>query len=138
MAMLDAIPPETKGNIYDLGSGFGGLALLLAKRYPEANIVALELSLFPWLIACTRKMILRRKNVWFLKKDIHTFPLKAANIVMCYLYPGAMQKLDGKFRKELRKNTLIVSNSFSLPNWKEKAVFSAGDLSATKIYLYRS
>ena len=39
-AMFDLIPAGTRGVIYELGSGWGNLALGLAKRFPDCPVVA--------------------------------------------------------------------------------------------------
>ena len=38
-----------------------------------------------------------------------------ADVVMCYLMPDALTKLEKKFKRELRSGTRVVSNRFTFP-----------------------
>ncbi len=44
-AMFALIPTESRGVIYELGSGWGNLASGLAKRFPDCPVVAYEENL---------------------------------------------------------------------------------------------
>ena len=53
-AMLEQIPAEATGAIYELGCGWGTLAIPLARRHPKARVIAYEVSPVPWLVARLR------------------------------------------------------------------------------------
>ena len=53
----------------------------------------------------------RWKNFWH--ADISD-----ANVIFVYLLPNHMEKLASKLKKECKKGTLVVSNSFIFPHWK--------------------
>ena len=44
--------------------------------------------------------------------------LSAATVMVCYLMPDALTKLEDKFRQELRAETRIISNRFTFPNFE--------------------
>jgi len=48
-AMLAALPVKLEGTVYDLGSGWGGMAFALARRYPGCRVTGFEVSPLPWI-----------------------------------------------------------------------------------------
>lgn len=136
-AMFALIPPDTRGVIYELGSGWGNLALALAKRFPDCPVVAYELSPLPWLVSVLWRRLAPRPNLTLRRADFLAAPLGDAAVVCCYLYPGAMRKLGPKLEAELAPGALVLSNSFLVPGWAPVEVRTAGDAYGTKIYLYR-
>lgn len=47
--MLEAIPNDIEGTIFELGPGWGALAFALARRFPRFPVRAFEISPVPWL-----------------------------------------------------------------------------------------
>jgi hypothetical protein len=41
--------------------------------------------------------------------------LSEADVVMCYLMPDALKKLEEKLKKELQSGTRVISNRFAFP-----------------------
>ena len=109
-AMVQLLPNRIEnGVIYELGSGWGGLAFLLAERYPEAKIIALELSPLPYLFSRSRQFIARRPNLKFAHANFYEYDLSNAKAVVCYLFPDGMKKLAQKL-----KNLQTNSSQFEL------------------------
>jgi predicted O-methyltransferase YrrM len=133
LAMLPALPP---GRVYELGSGWGGLAIALARRLPERAVVAVELSPLPWLLTRVRLALAPCPNLILLRGDFHALSLADAALVACYLYPGAMARLRPKLEAELPPGALVVSNSFAVPGWTATDKRIADDQYASPVYLY--
>jgi 16S rRNA A1518/A1519 N6-dimethyltransferase RsmA/KsgA/DIM1 with predicted DNA glycosylase/AP lyase activity len=130
---------DPQGNIiYELGSGWGGLAFTIAATLPESRVFAFELSYLPWLYSSVKLKLKRNKNTHFLRKDFFKYPISQADIIVCYLYPKAMEKLRIKFERELKPGTLIISNTFAIPGWKPIRVISLNNLWKTQILIYRT
>ncbi len=101
----------------DLGSGDGRLVIALA----ESGIEAHGFEINPVLVLLSRWLIRKRKlkdkafihfgNFW--KEDLSKY-----SIVTIFGIGFAMEKLEKKLEKELKKGTRIISNSFVFPNWK--------------------
>ena len=123
--------------IFELGSGWGGLAFLLGKRFSHHRVYAYEISPVPYLFSFFLKNFMRKTNVKIFRKDFFCVSLKEASIVMCYLYPKAMKRLKEKFEKELRNGALVISHTFAIPGWISKKIYVANDIYKTKIYLYK-
>ena len=128
--------PQNAVHIYELGSGWGGVAFAMARACPKATIHAFELSWVPWLISICIRAIYQYKNVKIYRRNFFCFSLSKADVVVCYLYPGAMCKLRSVFEKELRSKTQVLSNSFAIHGWKPHAVIPVNDIWHSKIYAY--
>lgn len=125
-----------KGTIFELGSGWGHLAFDLARGSPQACVMAYEVSFFPWLVSRCWLVITRLSNVKIKKQDFFDVSLSEANLVVCYLYPGAMSRLKEKFERELVPGTFVISHTFAVPGWVPKKTLRVNDLYQTPIYFY--
>ncbi|PIS03205.1 MAG: SAM-dependent methyltransferase [Chlamydiae bacterium CG10_big_fil_rev_8_21_14_0_10_42_34] len=122
------------GLIYELGSGWGNLAFALAEKYP---IRCFECAFLPWIFSSLLKVIRRRKNISIERKNFFSENLSKADVVVCYLYPGAMEKLKDKFENELKSGALVISNSFQIPGKKPDHVIEVNDWMHCNIYCYQ-
>jgi Methyltransferase small domain len=134
--LLAAIPQRFSGTIYELGSGWGTLAVPLAYHFPESKVIALESSPFPYYFSKARCFFYLPKNLHFQRINFFSTNLSDANLVVCYLYPGAMQLLKKKLENELRPGAIVVSNTFAIHGWYPEKIFEINDLYKTKIYFY--
>ncbi len=132
-----ALPKQVKGKIYELGCGWGGIASLLASRYPHCEVLAFEVSPIPWLYTAIVKRLSRLPNMTLFWKDFFQESLGDADLIVCYLYPGAMERLKRKFDQELKPGTVVISNSFAIPGWEPQEVLQVGDFYRTKVYVYK-
>jgi hypothetical protein len=134
--MLSVLPSEFQGTIYELGSGWGTLLLPLAEKYPDSQVIGFETSLLPFWFSCLRLKLAGCSNVQLQRKDFFKENLADAALVVCYLYPGAMEKLKHKFETELPSGAYVISNTFAVPGWIPERKVDIGDLYHNKIYLY--
>ena len=88
--MLKAVPDDIEGTIFELGSGWGGLAFALARRFPRCPVRAFEISPVPWLYSLSRQFIAPAPNLSIHLSDLHRAPLVEATLVVCYLHPRAI------------------------------------------------
>ncbi len=124
--------PKPK-NIIDLGSGWGNFCFPLAKKYPEIKIIGYENSLVPWFFCKLRQLIFCKQNLSFEFRNFYQVDLSKADLIICYLFPGAMKRLSQKLKNELKPGAVIISNIFALPGWKPEKIYRKNDL----IYLYK-
>lgn len=135
--LLDVIPPGLGGVVYELGSGWGGLARSLARQDFSSTVVACEVSLVPWAVSRLWCALNPLPNLTIERRNFFTRPLSDAAGVVCYLYPGIMKKLKSKLETELPDGAWVISNTFAVPGWKpERRVRVEGVLSSF-VYLYR-
>lgn len=104
--------------IYDLGSGDGRILFLAAAQ--GARAIGIEIN--PYLVWYARvraalspwrtHISLKWESLW--KTRLHD-----ADVVFVYLLPWRMQELAAKLERELKSGSLVVSNSFIFPKWKQ-------------------
>ena len=132
---LLGLKPE--GAIYELGSGWGTLALGIARRYVDCRVTGFENSPIPFWVSLVLSRMIPSPNLSFERRDFYGVSLAEANIVICYLYSGAMERLRVKFEAELSPGTWVISHTFAVPEWDAKEVVEVQDLYRTKVYVYR-
>ncbi len=136
--VLEEIPPhDPQGVVYELGSGWGGLAFAIARRYPRATVRGIEASLLPWAASRLRLALRPQANLIFRRGNFHDCPLGDAALVVCYLFPEGMKKLKPKLEAELADGALVASNTFAMAGWKPERMARAGDIYSSPVYLYR-
>ena len=121
-------------HIVELGSGWGHLAFAAREGYPDARITGYETSFFPWLWSrlCSGWM---KHKVDFERADFFEADLSDADVILTYLYTGAMQKIaEGKVA--LPPGAILVSNTFRVPGWTPDDVVELDDLYRTRVYRY--
>lgn len=132
-AISELIPEAFEGKIVDLGSGWGSMASYLAKKFPKSKVMGYEISYLPYLVSRLRS----QTNLHFYHEDFFKLDLRQYQIVVCYLYPAAMERLKPKLEKELDAGVLVISSTFAIPGWKPVKTVELADLYRTKVYLYQ-
>lgn len=134
--LLEILPQQVRGPVFELGSGWGSLALSLARHYPLLPVTGYETSPLPFYVSRLRAWMAQLPGLRLCRADFFAQPLGEAALVVCYLYPGAMLKLKSKFQHELQPGTWVISHTFAIPGWQPQAVYEVEDLYRTKIYVY--
>ncbi len=118
--------------VYDLGCGDGRFIVTAARQY-GARAVGIELDPLRFLWCQLLITILGLRNrVKVLYGDFFARDLSGADVVVCYLLQGTNEKLQAKFRQELKPETRIVSNTFTFPGLQ---LLRQDD--SARLYLYR-
>lgn len=134
-ALFEHMPEGMRGTIAELGSGWGTLALPIAQKYPHSSVIGYETNPIAYLFST---LFCRCPNLHFERRDFFTVPLEGVSCIVCYLYPGAMQALADKCRRELQPGAYIISHTFALPGFVAEKVIEVPDLYKTRIYIYRA
>jgi len=103
-----------KDVVYELGSGEATALIVAAKEF-DAKCVGIEIE--PFRFYLSKFTILRKglsSKIEIRRGDIFNEKLSDATIVYVYLVPKALDKLIPKFKKELKKGTLIVSYKYEM------------------------
>jgi release factor glutamine methyltransferase len=94
-AALDWAKPRSEVRIIDVGTGSGVIALTLAAKLPQAQVIAADISHAALLVALENAASL--SNVWFAQADLLA-PFKGPFDVICanlpYIATGEMNILD--------------------------------------------
>jgi tRNA A58 N-methylase Trm61 len=118
----------------DLGAGTGRSMIVAAKEY-EMQISGYELSPILNLWARLNLRLHGVRNFWIKMRNFYTQDFSDADVIFCFLTPPAMVRLKNKFRHELRPGTMIISYSFSIPEWEPIKVIE--DKGPGKVFIYK-
>ena len=134
-AVLSLAKPLREGPIYELGSGWGGLAIRLARANPERMITGYEISMIPYLFSSLAIRWSGLKNIELRRQDFLRQDLSDAALVVCYLFPRGMTQLADKLDGQ---SLVVVSNTFAMPGWQPDEQRTLADRHRTRIYRYVS
>lgn len=126
--------------IIEAGSGWGGVAIALARRIPEAQVVGYENSPLPFFFSALHARLNGCDRVSFRFGDYRKADLSHADIIVAYLFPKGMCDLAQLIEPEStkRKPPTIISNTFALPGLQPNRKVQSGDASLSPVYVYRS
>lgn len=113
-AVLDDAGVTKKSRYIELGCGDGRLVAAAARRGAQAT--AYEINPLLWLVAWCRN--LRHKNAHIRLGNFWPQSLNEYDVVVTFLMPKFMQRLEDKTTKELAKGAVLVSYVFALPHKK--------------------
>jgi 16S rRNA A1518/A1519 N6-dimethyltransferase RsmA/KsgA/DIM1 with predicted DNA glycosylase/AP lyase activity len=134
--MFQFLPEIESGEVFELGSGFGALAIPLARHYPNLQITGFEISLVPYWISVLRARYLGLGNLRFVRQDFFSADLTRARLLVSYLYPEGMNKISSKLQTHQASGQYFLSHTFALPGYKPIRSGRAGDLYQSPVYLY--
>lgn len=121
-------PSET---VYDLGCGDGRILTYAAQHF-KAFGVGVERHFVLAAVARLRVRILRLgKRVTIIRGNLFCQDIEKADVIVLYLIPKIMQRLESKLQQELKSGTRVVSRHFTFPNWKPVKVDKE-----ERLYLY--
>ncbi len=119
----------------DLGCGFGGNLHRLSKQFPESQFHGVETAPMVFVVAWVRCVFcgncrIRYQSLW--AQDLSRY-----DVVYCFLSPVPMPELWQKARKEMRKGTLLVSNTFEVPGVPAHQIIEMHDWRSSKILVWK-
>jgi hypothetical protein len=133
-AALELLPARGGVRAVDLGAGTGGLLRHLAQGRPDGLFTGIELAPLPYLL--TRLATSDLPNCTVKRGDFWDDHLAAYDVVYAFLSPPAMPRLWQKARAEMRPGSLLVSNSFPIPDATPQQVVEVADRRHTHLYCY--
>jgi SAM-dependent methyltransferase len=120
--------------VYDLGCGDGRIAVAAARDF-GARAVCVEID--PQRITEARERIRREgveDKVEIRHADLFKVDVSPATVVTLYLLETLNMKLRPKLKRELRNGARVVSQSFSMGDWKPVEQTRVGD---KPVYLWK-
>lgn len=133
-AVLNLMAPDRPATVIDLGSGSGGLLRHLAQARPDSQYVGIEAAPLPLLLS---RCLKRPANLDLRWGDFWAEPLGCYDLVYAFLSPVPMARLWDKARREMRRDSLLVSNSFAVPGITPTNIIEVTDRRHTLLYCYR-
>lgn len=136
-AIAGIVADEKASRVVDLGSGMGGVVTYLARNQRTVTVKGVETAPFLIFASKLRLAVTRLKNAEVLYRSIWDVDLPDFDVVYCFLSPAPMTRLYEKARSEMRKGTILVSNSFAVPDIAPERIIEVDDARKTRLYVYR-
>lgn len=123
-------------NFYDLGCGDGRM-LIEAEKLKKVNAHGYEIAPLVYFLAIFRKLFSNSKAKIHFKNFFHE-SLKDADVIFCYLMPKELKKLAFKIKKECKKGTRIISNTFKIQGLEPVRIIKKNEKTKTPtLYFYK-
>jgi len=124
--------------VYDLGAGDARFLIAFKRKFPSTKVIGFENSLLPYLYGKI-KILYYNLDIKLLHKNFFKQNISQADLIFCFLGPEQMKRLEKKFDEELKKDAIIISNTFTIPHWhiKEKYILGTNKSAWNKIYIYQ-
>lgn len=133
MDLLDTY--RDNGRLLNLGSGYGGVVLKLAQRFPDWQIDGVEQSPTPWLIANLRSIGKQNGNYRFHLSDTMTWRLQDYDIILVCQSKKQLYVWEPRFARHMTPGTLLIAVNTPLPRTRpnDAIVLNGGH----RLFVYR-
>ncbi|MCL1785664.1 MAG: class I SAM-dependent methyltransferase [Alphaproteobacteria bacterium] len=134
LAEIRKIRPDAK-TVIDIGSGLGGMAMLIAREFPKSNVAGVEFKILPFCFSWIIRFFRGPKNCRFIFGDATRFIKdKKFDIAVCYSGPWLMHAIE-PYRNNFN---ILLSLDFPLPNTKpaQTIMLHKDSLGQHRIYVY--
>jgi len=119
----------------DIGSGFGGMAMHIAKVCPTVQVEGMEIAPLPWFFSWLRAHI-RRSSAIFRLGDYGQLNFANYDVIFAYLSPVAMHDLWEKAQQEMVPDSVLISYEFEIEGVAPTLVVPTGDKSPM-LYIWK-
>ncbi len=135
--VIATVPGADSGRIIDLGCGFGQTTFSLARRFPNAQVIGVETAPLVFAGAWLLGKLGGPKNATIAYRNLWREDLAAYDAVYCFLSSEPMARLLAKARKEMRPGCVLISNSFTVPDYSSDEVVLVGDSRETQLHIWK-
>lgn len=133
-AVANVLPSQAGVRVIDLGSGIGGLLKYLSGVRQDIELIGVEAAPLPflagWLRTLGGRCRMRFGSLWDV--DLAEF-----DVAYAYLSPVPMGKLWEKVQREMRPGSLLISNTFAVPDAIPAETVCLDDFHQSILYIYR-
>lgn len=115
--MESLVPDDKKLKIYELWCWYGSLLRsLYDKWYKDCTWIDVS-----YVLILYSKVInyFTKRKITFICANIWSYDYYDADVIIVYLLPSAMKRIEKDHWSKLKKWTVLISNAFKFPNIKE-------------------
>ena len=132
------IPSDVK-SVTDFGSGWGDLAMSIARARPDLRVTGIELSPVPYAISRMRAILAAKPNLSLIRGDFRKLACDegdVGDVVVCFIDPRVMGDVEDVLSQRMGDGGIVISRGFAIPGWR-----AFGEVpmktSTDRLYLYR-
>lgn len=132
--ILDNAHLKINSQFVELGSGDGRMVRYAVKNY---HVEGIGIEINPLLVWWSRYLSTRdgiTHGVSFIKGNVFDYPLQKTDYLYLFLMPELIKKLMPKFKKELKKEAIIISHGFKLPGFERRLIHTEFDKAFSTFY----
>ncbi|MBL8509446.1 MAG: class I SAM-dependent methyltransferase, partial [Chitinimonas sp.] len=105
-------------------------------RRSDLQLTGVEHAWLPWLLGWCRLRLSGRPIAW-LRGDMMAVPLRDFDVVYAFLSPAAMPAVWQKARQEMASGSLLISNTFAVPDVTADRIIEVNDWKGARLHLWR-
>ncbi len=118
----------------DLGSGLAGTLYYLSKQFPHAQFYGAETAPLVFITSWFRCFF--RTNCHIRFRSIWNEDLSKYDFVYCFLSPVPMPEIGLKAKVEMKKGSLLISNTFEIPGITPSEVYELNDWRDSRLLVW--
>lgn len=135
LAIAQVLGENPRIRFVDLGAGVASIVKRLAATHASAQFTGVENAPLTWLIGRLRTV--RQTNCNWLWGDLWRTDLSHFDVAYAFLSPEPMAELWEKATREMRPGSLLISNTFAIPDVTAEQVIEVDDARRTRLLCYR-
>lgn len=128
--------PRESCRVTDFGSGWGDLAISIARARPDIMVTGIELSPIPYAVSRVRARLAQLENLSLVRDDFTKRDHDPGDVVVCFLDPRVMADVGDVLSQRMTPGGIVISRAFAISGWRafgEVPMQSGSDM----LYLYR-
>jgi len=133
-AVAGLLPPGPV-EVLDVGCGIGSFLAAFAQQRPDARLTGIESAPVPFALARLRTR--KHPATTVIRSDFFTRSWAEYDLVYAFLSPAPMPNVWEKARREMKPDSLFVSNSFEVPGVEPDRVIEVADRRRTHLLVFR-
>jgi hypothetical protein len=135
--IFENVKLDRNASLIDLGCG-DGRVLRMFEKQGVRKLVGYEVNWWGILRGRVINYFIKSK-VKIKCKSFFSISLSEFDVVFCYLLPSCLERLELKFKNELKSGAMIISYGFSIPGWEDQEVIYTNkeNKKLNRIFVYK-